>query len=501
MERALLLGIRSGVFLLLLMPLLVTSDTIFPYVVGKALYSRALIEAVFGLWLVLALISPSHRPPRSLLLKAYGVFLVVTLLAAFFGVSLQRSLWSDYRRMQGVVDLAHWFALVPVLVSAFRSLPDWRTLLNVNLAVSAVVALIGVAQQNDVGVPFLDFLEVKPRVDSTLGHPAWLGAYMLVNVLVGLGLLAFSTQRDRAPQATGRAARSRRRRMARTSLDSSLVWWRLFWLSAVVIDLWVLFQSGTRGAFTGLLAGLLVFALVYAVWGRLPSLRRLSFVVLGIVAAVVFFVVLARYVGPLDTVTSRNVTLERVANIGMDDPAIKGRVVSWGIGFDGFLARPVLGWGPESYTIVWGRFFESESGVLELLDQAHNKPLEELVTKGILGLLSYLLLWGIVFRALVIMVRAQDAREQLFTLFVGAALAAYFVQNLFLFDTATGSLQLALLLGFVVYQESKSESPETLRPASTPLSKMPRFMRPAVDSAHFSKYALALALILVSLSV
>ena len=68
MERALLLGIRSGVFLLL-MPLLVTGDTIFPFVVGKAPYSRALIEIVFGLWLVLALISPSHRPPRSLLLN------------------------------------------------------------------------------------------------------------------------------------------------------------------------------------------------------------------------------------------------------------------------------------------------------------------------------------------------------------------------------------------------------------------------------------------------
>ena len=105
----------------MLTPFVVTKGTVFPFVVGKALWSRAVIEIVFMLWAALALLSPAFRPPRSLLLNLLAAGLVVSLLAAVFGVSVQRSMWSSYERMQGVVDLVHWFALVVVIVSVLRT--------------------------------------------------------------------------------------------------------------------------------------------------------------------------------------------------------------------------------------------------------------------------------------------------------------------------------------------------------------------------------------------
>ena len=128
MEKALLAGVRTALALVLLAPLIVMVPplpaTYYPFVVGKALYSRALIEIAFGIWVVLALRYPSYRAPRSRLLLILGVYVLVALVASQLGVSPQRSLWSTYERMQGVVDLVHWFAFTWVLVSVFRSWPS-----------------------------------------------------------------------------------------------------------------------------------------------------------------------------------------------------------------------------------------------------------------------------------------------------------------------------------------------------------------------------------------
>ena len=98
--------------LLLLTPFVVTPGTVYPFVVGKALWSRSLIAVAFALWALLALLHPGYRPPRSwllvLLVAGYGA---TVLSAGFGGVHPGHSLSSDYERMQGVVDQAHWVVL------------------------------------------------------------------------------------------------------------------------------------------------------------------------------------------------------------------------------------------------------------------------------------------------------------------------------------------------------------------------------------------------------
>ena len=64
-ERALLWGVRAGLALLLLTPFVISENTVYPFVVGKALYARMLIEVVFALWAALACLNPAFRPPRS----------------------------------------------------------------------------------------------------------------------------------------------------------------------------------------------------------------------------------------------------------------------------------------------------------------------------------------------------------------------------------------------------------------------------------------------------
>ena len=72
-EAAALWAIRFGIVLLLLTPLVVSTETAYPFVVGKAVFSRTVIEVVFVLWAVLALANPGYRPPRSWLLTWLGI--------------------------------------------------------------------------------------------------------------------------------------------------------------------------------------------------------------------------------------------------------------------------------------------------------------------------------------------------------------------------------------------------------------------------------------------
>lgn len=476
-DKALLYSVWAGLFLLLLMPLVITTSTIFPYIVGKAIYARVTIEITFGLWLVLAFRAPSCRPPRSWLILIFAVYLGISLLTGIFGVSLQRSLWSTYERMQGVVDLAHWFALTVVLASVLRSLLAWRYLLNFNLGVSLLMALMGLGQRYyDGAIPFYEFLQSDGRLDITLGNPAFVGAYMLVNVLVGLGFLVDSFQSNPRPTVSPSVRRRRSRRREREQGgDFSQILLRAFWTMAIVLGVWVLMLSGTRGAFIGLFLGLLLFGVSYLVLARTGVLKLITIGVVGIIVVITLVFISARSTPVFEKVADSSLMVARIGTIGLKDLSVRSRLASLSAGLQGFTARPILGWGPENYVIPFGRYFNVESKqiakIIENHDQAHNKPMEELATKGVLGFASYVGLWAFMFWIIIRRARRRDAANQVLILFIGAALVGYLVQNFFLFDTPATLLQLILLMGFVAYLEVTLRESAT-EPATRPLRDM-----------------------------
>ena len=454
---------RVGILLVLLMPLVVTSSTLFPFIVGKAIYARIMIEVTFGAWVVLVLVAPEHRPKRSWILIAFGVWLVASIIAGYAGVSLQRSLWSTYERMQGIVDLAHWAGFVLVAGSVFRSVNHWKWLLSINLGVSLFASILGLGQNFDIFESTL--IGTDARIESTLGNATYIGAYTMVNIFVAVALIALSWRQSRSPTptqdatpaATSRAARRRRRRASRPQNQTGQFDWipfaRAFWITAIVIELWTLWLTETRGALIGLGAGAVGFAAVYSIWGKIEQLRKASYVIMGLVIAVLLLFILARSISILDPVIERSTTLSRVATIGPNDESLKGRVASITAGLKGYVEKPIFGWGPENYLIAWGKHFDAESGVRERFDQAHNKLVEELTTKGAVGLITYLSIWAAIIWVFVRAVTRREEYEQAFVILVGAALGAFFVQNMFLFDSPVTVLQFAVLVSFFVAEE------------------------------------------------
>ncbi len=464
MQAGLLIAIRGGILLLLLMPLIVTPSTVFPFVVGKALYLRGIIEVVFTLWLILALRYPQYRPSRSVILSAFAIYMAVVLLAGLFGVSFQRSMWSNYERMQGIFDLAHWFALAVVLSAVFRSQFHWRLVFNGALVVSVLVGLLGLAQHYQIGLGFLDeltrlaqrynipiFFNTQPsdRLEITIGNPGYVGIYMLVNFLLALALLSHSFRTYTV--LTGRRYRDLRREMRREL--SWTWWWRTFWIFCAALDFWIIILSATRAALVGLVAGLLVIAVGYVLWGKRRDLRLAAGGLAAAVLVVTVALSLATEKGALKGLATSNPLIGKLSGITFSE-AIGKRFTVARPGVEGFSVRPILGWGPENYTVVYHRYVRPQDVPWRIVDfdQAHNKVVEELTTKGLLGLISYLLLWGAIFWVIFRRVR-QGEQDQLMALFIGGGLVGYFAANLFWFDTQVTMLVLVLLMGWVISLE------------------------------------------------
>ena len=458
-DRALLYSIWAGVFLLLFMPLVVTTDTIFPYIVGKAVYSRIVIAVVFILWAALAFRNQNFRLRPSWIVVLLAVYLSVSLLSAIFGVSTQRSLWSTFERMQGVVDLAHWLAIVVVLASVIRTMTNWTYVLNVNLAVSLLVSLIGLGQRFEAqAIPFYDFLPAQQRIGTSLGNPAFVGTYLMINVIIALGLLVYSyqAQNDATGAAPVRRRRGRRRTRGRSperERDLLPYLLRSFWVGSVLINVWVITLTGTRGAVIALIVGLAAFAVGYVVFGRQRKLKVAASALVAGMVLLAGFALLFRNTPVVERIASANVLVDRLTDLTPDQDPFKSRLLTLDVGFRGFLDRPIFGWGPENYLSVFGRYYTAGSTSPEVLDQAHNKPLEELVTKGLVGLVSYMAVWVWMFYVLIGRARDRNARHQILILTVLGALAAYFTQNMFLFDTPATMLQLSLLIAMAVNVE------------------------------------------------
>ncbi len=478
-DQLLLWVVRAGVLLVLVVPLIVTPGTLFPFVVGKALFARMVIEVTLALWLLLIFFYPQHRPTKSWVLLAFGLWLLVSTLAAFAGVSLVRSLWSTYERMQGVVDLAHWFAFIVVAGSTFRTFADWRLLFTINLALCALVSALGLGQYYGLWDQAWLLWESPERLASTVGNPIYMGTYTSVSAIIGLSLLLQSLghqdpervqQRRRGTDTRRRHRRSKRR----NPRFDYWPWLRAFWVLAILVSLWALWLTASRGAALGLVVGMIAFALGHLNRQVLPALRWASYgILVAAIAAVTFFIV-ARSSPILDPLVESSAMMQRLTSISIG--SAQGRAVATGAGLRAYLDKPLLGWGPENFIVAWGRYFDAESGVDQRFDQAHNKVVETITTTGASGLLSYLLIWGAMAAVVIRSLRRRQSYDRMFVSLLGATLVAYFVQNLVSFETPTTMMLFAILVAFVMSEEGwvrRHDAAATQQRASGRVSRQP----------------------------
>jgi hypothetical protein len=120
----------------------------FPFISGKNILFRIFVEIAFAGWAVLALSNSSYRinVKKSPIMIAYGLFIIVLLFADLFGVDREKSMWSNFERMEGFVGHIHFFAYFFVLTVMVRTLADWQKMWKIFLTADILIVLYGYAQ-------------------------------------------------------------------------------------------------------------------------------------------------------------------------------------------------------------------------------------------------------------------------------------------------------------------------------------------------------------------
>lgn len=440
-----------SVFLATLVPLIVTDSLIFPYLTGKTLFFRAIVEIMLAAWIALAWHEPQFRPRWSLLSYALVLFIVCAGIATLLGTDPTRSFWGTAERMEGYITLLHVFAYAVVAASVLKDARVWAAFWKVSLWVSVLTCFIAYAQNFNPDL----------RVSGTFGNPIFFAGYLLVHIFVGLIIVANSQQ---------------------SKTD------RLIYGAIVLVNGIFLFLTASRGALVGLLVGLFVTLLLIIFLER--KRRYLVYFATGLLT--LLLTVVGTFLVFKETpFIKESLVLERLGTISFETLKEQGRYHIWLAALEGFTERPVLGWGPENYRQVYNKFYPPEHTFDAMwFDRAHNTFLEWLVAGGIAGLVAYV---GLFFSAFILTLkRTRDRLSAVSSSLVCGLLTAYLIHSFFAFDTVTSYVLIFSVLAYV--HALSVAAPEPRKHARSQV-------RPHSTKDYFAYAAISVTLVFVMLEV
>lgn len=402
--------------IVLIAPFFVSKVMFFPFIAGKGFFFRIVVEIIFALWLILAMIDKNYRPKSSPVLWALTAVVAVLTLSTIFSTDPYRSFWSNFERMEGLITHLHLFAYFLVLISVLKSGRDWRRFFYAIAASGAGMGLYGYLQA--LGVLAIS-VQSGPRADGTFGNASYMAVFMLFNIFIAAFLYFFEPKK----------------------------WLKNVFGVAALLEIPVIFLTATRGAILGLMSGIILLALLLSLFSKDKRIKIVSF------SAIAGIIILA---GLFLLVQNKNFILEnpvisRFSNLSLQDRTVQSRFTIWEMSFKGFLERPLLGWGLDNYGQVFNKYYEPELWPQEpWFDRSHNIIFDWLTSGGILGLLSYLSLFAFAIYFLWKKYALEKNSENL--MFAGiftSLLAAYFFHNLFVFDNLISYILFFSVLAFI----------------------------------------------------
>lgn len=437
-EKTLHKLVMAGLYAALLMPFVYVSTTIFPFVVGKFIYFQILIELVAVGYIILAVMNKEYRPRPSLIMWLMLAHLAAWALSGVFGISPLRSFFGNFERMSGVFNYAHFVLYFVILTSMLRSKKQWIAYLVTSLLFATGQSIIAMAQY--YSSTSILYAQPHGRVWGTLGNYIYLASYTMLHVFLGLFTLQFIKRKEIR-----------------------------FWLWVmIIINFFTFFLARTRGAYMGMAAGLFI-ALLYIAWmNREKKLIRNS--IIGFFAVCT---ILAIWTAANNT-TVRQVPILRVfKQITINEG--RTRLNAWQIAWEGFLKKPVFGWGADNFYFVYNQFYKPKTLLNSYyetwFDRSHNIFMDELATTGAVGAINYLGLAVALFLGVHQLKKKYQLNNNSIAALYGL-LTFYYVSNFFVFDNAASFMLFALLAALIASfgEEPPGESYLKKQPTAFPTS-------------------------------
>jgi O-antigen ligase len=393
-EKSLLFLIKIILFLIPFSLLLVcpgsfcSFNLFFPYITGKAIYFRILIEIAFALTLILILKNINYLPKKHEYIFWSAILLIlINLILIPFSLRPYLSFWGNAERMEGFWGLFHFILWFLVLYIIFRIDPEFKkTIFYSLLIVHYLVSLKEISQ----------YLQGTIRPDSTFGNATFVGFFSVLVIFISLYFLKGAS-----------------------NLEKLLIF------IAIIFSIANIIISETRGSILALGIALPISLLYYFLTSNVKLTYKVLFLVTLIFLLIFFYYFInseyAKYIPGI----------RRIYDTLRDPRAYMARYLAWRIFINAWKEKPILGYGLENSPIAYFKAFNPEIYNYEevIFDRPHNKYIEILVTTGIVGAIVWFLFILSIFWT--ILKNLEDRYSK--AVFLGFILA-YLGQNLTLFD-------------------------------------------------------------------
>jgi hypothetical protein len=424
---------------------IVMNSIFFPFIGGKDWFFRFAVELALAC-MVLWWAFEAHKgdlKKRIVALFKKPLVIAVTVFAAIFELAcvlsydFHAAFWSNYERGEGGFQMLHYYLFFLLLVLIFTTEKDWKSLFRFSLVSAGLMILYGIAGNYSVPGfigPYAGqtpptgwwHLLIDGRFEGSLGNPAYVDPYLIFSMFFAAYLWISSVR------------------------EKTITKLKAWGYGAVIAIFFIFFILGqTRGAFIGLALGIFA-ALLYLVFSSKGKARKWG--------AIVFVVLVLLGVGlyaERNNPSIQKFPEVRLLQISLSDASAQTRLWVWGEAWQGFLERPVLGWGPENFTPVYDKFFNPKfyipgQNTETWFDRAHSVFFDYLVETGIIGLLSYL---GIFFMFYWEFFKNahKNGPSKMQKILMVALPVAYLGQGIAIFDVLPMYLCLFTFLAFATY--------------------------------------------------
>jgi putative inorganic carbon (HCO3(-)) transporter len=330
---------------------------------------------------------------------------------SFFGITERQAGLSSY------LFYFLWFILVSFNVAVFGRKAINRIIVTIFVS-GSLVALYGILQI--LNIDFLSWPEppyLTQRAFSSLGQPNFLASWLLLVIPLGVYLV----------------------------YKSQIWYWKFISGLLTAAQLICLFLTGSRG---GLIAGLAAaaFFLIYALASltRLRSWPRRKKILISVSFLILAFLSL---VG-LNYASSGRVQELLDYKAGSSGARLNFYTAS----ADAIKGRPILGYGLETGSEIFIRYYQPDWGVsgdvAQTADRAHNLVLDILLTTGAFGLILFIIIYYFFFSLAKNNIRQQKQPALSLALALGAI--GYLISLMFSFAIVSGEIYFWLFMALLV---------------------------------------------------
>ena len=429
-----------GFFIILALPLLTSSLLFNPPAWGKTILFRIILSTLIFFFIYQILYKKTDN--KLSLIKnllpfwLLAALLIVFLIATIFSLDPYYSFWESPLRAGGSLNFS-FYIIFAILISLFIAKKEWQKIWSFTILIGVLVSIVAVFQQYNIfGKVIIPYLGRPP---STMGGPLFLALYLLLLVFITFSFFLKEKKKKK----------------------------KLFYLLAVFLFLYVILITASRAAYFGLFIGVFYFIFSWSI-NLLPPKRRSLFLALKILAGIVlittaFGIYYLNSEPELPEYLQKSVKFQEFSNrlsirLVLKDP----RFSSWKISFNILKEKPIIGHGPENFSIGFDKHYEPSLANINMAwgswwDRAHNFLFDISTTAGIPALMIYLSLFASLFWGLQ-KIKKKRPEQALICHGIQATFLAYLSASFFGFDVFSTYIILFLLIGYSLYLISSDKT-------------------------------------------